>query len=123
MSLISLNYNEIGTLRIQLPQGPSDDSYKISIVVYVIDDANGQTVYKLNQQVQVCPNVSQTMNLICDMINMSTSASAAATASSRANAFMQQMMSENMQVTAQNVMTFTSVLNDMSTNVSYIIYK
>ena len=108
---ISLNYNTNGTIRLQLPQGPSHDSFKISIIVRIIDDSNAVQIYNMPGQVQVLPNVAQTVSIMDSMIAVANGDSTSL------NTFMQELMSQNIQTTAKNIMSFTSVLNDMSMNV------
>jgi hypothetical protein len=51
-----LNYNSNGVFRLQLLQGPQIDSYFIYILVNIIDDSNGKTVFNLKTPIQVLPN-------------------------------------------------------------------
>ena len=110
MNPIALNYNSAGTIRLQFPQGPASDSYKISLIVRIIDDSNAVQTYNVSGQVQVLPNVAQTMEIMESMVAVANGDS------SSLNTFMQELSSQNLQTTAQNIMSFTSVLNDMSEN-------
>ena len=114
LSPIALNYNNNGAIRLQLPQGPASDSYKISITVKIIDDSNGVQTYNIPGKVQVLPNVAQTQSIMDSMVAVANGVSTSL------NTFMQELASQNVQMTAQNIISFTSVLNDMSKNV--IIY-
>ena len=107
-SYAALNYNQNGILKTGLPQGLSTDSYNVYLTVFVYDDANGMTSFNLSQPVQVQPNMAQTLATMTDLTNQNSSST-----------FVKQMMSENIQMTAQNLMTFTSVMNDMSNNPNY----
>ena len=62
-------------------------------------------------QVQVLPNVAQTVSIMDSMVAVANGDSTSL------NPFMQELMSQNIQTTAKNIMSFTSVLNDMSMNV------
>ncbi len=53
---MTLNYNSNGVFRLQLLQGPQIDSYFIYILVNIIDDSNGKTVFNLKTPIQVLPN-------------------------------------------------------------------
>jgi hypothetical protein len=52
---------------LQLPQGPSTDSYNIYLSVNIVDDTNGVTTYSISNPVQVLPN----QNLASTLTNSS----------------------------------------------------
>lgn len=66
---IALNYNSQGTLSIQLPQGPSTDSYNIYLYVNVIDDSLGLVTYNITNPIQVTPNQNLANNLLADILS------------------------------------------------------
>ena len=60
---MALNYNSKGFITIQLPEGPSYDSYNITLYVKVVDDVEGIASFTVGT-VTVYPNVTQTADLI-----------------------------------------------------------
>ena len=97
---IALNYNEIGTVTLQLPQGPISDSYKIYLFVNIIDDTYGNTVYNLTYPVSVFPN---------DLLVVSLSASISS--GDMNNPVFADLNSGNLNLVANNVISLTTAFN------------
>ena len=68
-SQISLGVDSNGQLSTQLPQGLYSDLYSLNLIVYIIDDFNGKTVYHIPQSVTVLPNDQQTQSYVEAFLN------------------------------------------------------
>jgi hypothetical protein len=55
-------------ISVQLPQGPDYDFYKIYLLVNIIDDSGGITVYKFAEPVYVYPNKEATDRIINEIL-------------------------------------------------------
>ena len=99
-SPLALSYNSAGVLSIQLPQGPKEDAYKVQLIVQVIDDADGITVYRLSQSVYVLPNDAKTNALMDELLSNDPS-----------SGFLQTLKGGSLQACGQQLISFSSMLN------------
>ena len=95
-----LSYNSIGNFYTLLPEGPVEDSYKIYIIVNILDDSNGKIEYKLANPITVWPNVAMASDL-GDMVSSNDPNSP----------IMQDLNSGNVNLVARNSLILSSVLN------------
>ena len=102
-----MNYNSLGQISLQLPQGPSADSFKIYLFVNVIDDTYGVTVYNITSPVTVTPN-----DALADSLAVSISSG---DASSQA---LVALNSGNLNLVAKNVIALSTAFNIQSTATS-----
>ena len=98
-----MNYNGKGRASIQLPQGPSDDSYQIYLYVNIIDDTDGTTTFHLRNSVIVTPNNELATNL-ADSIK----------ANEVNNPFLIELNSGNLNLVCKNVIALSTVFNIQS---------
>ena len=97
---IALNYNTNGQISLQLPQGPSNDAYKIYLYVNIIDNTKGTTVFTIPNPILVYPNIDLASGLLDDPNNP----------------FLTQLNSGNLNLVAKNVIALTTVFNIQSTD-------
>ena len=90
-------------ITIQLPEGPSSDSYKIYLFVNIIDDTDGTTVYYLPNPVIVTPNN-----------NLATSLADSITSSDPNCQFLVELNSGNLNTVSKNVISLATVFNIQS---------
>jgi hypothetical protein len=95
-----LNYNQNGILDIQLPQGPTTDSYRQYIFVNIIDDSNGITVFTIETPVVVTPNDALVTQLLDSL-----------SSSDMSSQFMLNLNSGNLNLITKNIIGLSSVLN------------
>jgi hypothetical protein len=98
---IALNYNQNGILDIQLPQGPTTDSYRQYIFVNIIDDSNGIAVFTIDTPVVVTPNDALVSQLLDSLLSSSDVSSQ----------FMLNLNSGNLNLISKNIIGLSSVLN------------
>lgn len=102
-----LNYNSNGYLSVQLPQGPSTDSYKIYLLVYITDDTDGSTMYYLSDPIQVQPDNSLAQSLSDSISSRDPN-----------NLLLIDLNSGNLNIVAKNVIALTTILNFQSSDTS-----
>ena len=102
---LTLNYNSNGILKLQLPQGPQIDSYFVRLLVNIIDDSNGKTVFNLTTPIQVLPNNSS--NVFESLIYNNAS-----------NQQRIELNSGNLNLISKNVISLSNTLNTQ--NVSFL---
>ncbi len=95
-----MNYNSDGQLSIQLPQGPIADDYKIYLIVNVIDDTDGTTVYNILDPVIVLPNSDLANDLAQAIFNNDPNCQA-----------LIELNSGNLNLIAKNVIALSTVFN------------
>jgi hypothetical protein len=100
---ILLNNTSSGVSSFQLPNGPKDDSYKMQIYVEIIDDSDGLTQFRIQNNIIVQPNDQLINNLSNDLLN-STSSS-----------LINNLKNGDLQSTTSFISSFTSML-DSSTS-------
>ncbi len=66
---ISLGKNFKGATEFQLPHGPREDGYRISIYVDIYDDSDGKTRYYFEEAVIVTPDQEKLNRLIEEFID------------------------------------------------------
>jgi len=92
-------------LSVQLPQGPSTDSYNIYLLVNIIDDTDGSTLYYLPNPVTVQPDNSLANNLANSI-----------TSNNGDNQLLLNLNSGNLNIVAKNVIAITTILNFQSSD-------
>jgi len=92
-------------LSVQLPQGPSTDSYNIYLLVNIIDDTDGSTLYYLPNPVTVQPDNSLANNLASSI-----------TSNNGDNQLLLNLNSGNLNIVAKNVIAITTILNFQSSD-------
>ena len=97
---VALNFNPDGALLTQLPQGPEFDSYNVSLFVQIIDDADAIAVYYIPIPVTVQPK-NDYIALIEDEVISGNGQSE----------FYGYLVSDDLQVCARSIISFTSMLN------------
>ena len=100
-------YNSFGTFEVKLPQGPAYDSYGMYLIVNVIDDSGGATVYEIPTVVNVYPN-DQLADQIANSLFDTTQSSP----------FLLDINSGNLNLVSKNVISLTSVFNVQSLGAS-----
>lgn len=100
---VGIGFNSNGSLTTTIPNGPAYDSYRVTVLVKVIDDFGGITQYPIEPSIQVLLNMSLTSSLIDQMKNINSN-----------SGLMQQMFSGNPQVIMQTVNGMCSMLNSMA---------
>ena len=100
---IALNYNSNGLLSIQLPEGPSSDSYRVYLFVNIVDDTYGTTVYNIPLPMTVFPN-----NNLADSLAQSISSN------DPTCPLLVDLNSGNLNLVSKNVIALTSVFNVQS---------
>ena len=96
---MALSFNSNGELDTQLPQGPSNDAYKIYLSVNIIDDTDGASFYNISSPIIVLPNDM----LFDDLSNPNSKLSVG-------------LNSGNLNIVAKNVISLTTVFNMQSSN-------
>ena len=102
---ICLNFNSNGKLSIQLPQGSSSDSYKIYLLVNIVDDSYGSTLYDIQTPIIVTPVDGGLIN----SLNLLTLSNATAN-----NSILVGLNSGNLNLVSKNVIALSSDLNKLS---------
>ena len=100
-----MSFNENGYVRVQLPAGPQDDSYKIYLFVRIIDDLGGVTEYKLGSPIVVEPDFVFVTSYLNDMLD-----------NKNTKTFIKQLFTGNLQQTTQNIISYASNLNQINTS-------
>ena len=108
---IALNYDATGYLQLQLPQGPSYDSYKLKLFVHIVDNDNGLNVFELPGHVTVHPNNNLTNDLAKQIL-----------ANDQQSSVWKIIAAGNLQACSQNIQSFASMTKignepNMSSNV------
>ena len=88
-----------------MPQGPSNDAFKIFLFVNIIDDTYGTTVFNLKTPVEVMPNDNLTNDLASSIANNDPTSQ-----------ILMDLNSGNLNVVAKNVIALTSVFNIQSSS-------
>jgi hypothetical protein len=104
---VSLSYNSIGNLSIQLPQGPKSDSYRIYLFVNIIDDSLGTTVYNLTLPISVTSNKLLVQNLMGSISSNDMS-----------NSIYADLNSGNLNLVTKNVVSLSTSLNIQISDIS-----
>lgn len=91
----------MGTIRVLLPAGPSEDSYKIYLYIRIIDDSNGFTTFKINNPVQVFINKSTIETTIANLNGLTNCP------------FVNSLQTGNLQEVAQTGQSLAMTLNSM----------
>ena len=110
LNKISLNYNSVGQISLQLPQGPQTDSYKIYLSVNIIDDTYGLTTYSIINPVIVSPNNALIDGLMQSITNNELN-----------NQMMIDMNSNNLNMVAANTIALSTFFNIQSQNQTSIV--
>ncbi len=95
-----MNYNSNGTLTVQLPLGPEYDSFNIYILVHVIDDTKGRTIYNITKPVRVYPNKNLTNTIMQNILDLEPSSQ-----------FLQELNDKDIQKAAKNIIGLSNSLN------------
>ena len=90
-------------MRIQLPQGPSYDSYLIRLFVQISDDLNGITRYDLPTPITVQPDPIITNQLIQAVLSNDMTTD-----------LMQRIKTGSLQSSTQAMNSFTSAINALT---------
>ena len=99
-------------LSVQLPQGPSTDSYKIYLLVNIIDDTDGSTLYYLSNPVTVQPDNSLANDLASSI-----------TSNDANNQLLLNLNSGNLNIVAKNVIAITTIQLPLKLNLLYCCTK
>ena len=86
-----------------MPQGPSEDSYKIYLYVNIIDDTDGTTVFHIRDPVTVMPNNE-----------LATSLANSIRGNEASNPFLLELNSGNLNLVSKNVIALSTVFNIQS---------
>ena len=117
MNPILFNYNSIGKLEIELPQGAKSDSYRLYLLVNIIDDLGGSFVYYLKIPVIVQPNNDLKNSISSEILSSKSSANL-----STLSNFMQQLNSGDIKTVSKNVINMATTINlESSQNVIELI--
>lgn len=99
---IGLDKNNNGNATFQLPNGPKEDFYKISLYVHIIDDSDGIFKYFLQEPVIVKTNDAMISNLANSFL------------SSDSSSLVGNLKSSDLQATSSFINSFASMLNSQS---------
>lgn len=103
---ITFNYNSIGQLEIELPQGAKSDSYHLYLFVNIIDDLGGTFTYYLKNPVIVQPNDDLKNSLSSEILSSKSS-----TDISTSSNFMWQLNSGDIKTVSKNVINMATTFN------------
>ena len=93
-----------------MPQGPSEDSYKIYLYVNIIDDTDGTTVFHIRDPVTVMPNNE-----------LATSLANSIRGNEASNPFLLELNSGNLNLVSKNVIALSTVFNIQSKSSSSLL--
>ena len=110
-----LIYNQNGQFSLKLPVGPSYDSFKISLFLFIIDDVGGTTTYQLSSQIRTLPSAQFALSIIKEM-NKVFSSSLPDTGAPQ-NPMIQTFLAQNLNSASEFLSSFLSEVNYMSQNV------
>ena len=97
---ILLGENSNGTSKFQLPNGPIDDSYKISLFVYIIDNSNEFSKFSIPTQIIVQPNVALIDSLATKLLGANS------------NDYLNELKNASVQYTTTLITSLTSALDN-----------
>ena len=103
--------NSNGTSEFKLPNGPIDDSFKISLFVNIVDDSNAVYKYSIQTPLTVQPNVALTDNLANKILSNNTD-------------YLNGLKNSSVQYTTSFITSYASILdnqNSAANKVSYLI--
>lgn len=97
---ISLGKNSLGVNVFQLPHGPKDDDYKITIFIDIYDDSDGITTFVIEELVIVEPNEDKINQLIENFLAPNNSD------------FLDAFKNASIQTTSTFILSLTAMINN-----------
>lgn len=102
---IMVNFNSNGLLKLLLPEGPASDSYKLKLMIKIIDDLDGMAIYNISTTVAVHPNATLANEIKADILNQNAS-----------SMFTGVLESSSLQYCAPYIIGFASMINNEALN-------
>jgi hypothetical protein len=99
----------MGSVLLQLPSGPSADSYNLNIFIKIYDDLSAQTTFYLDRPIQVKP-----------LSNLQSSILQSLSSNDFSSPVLKQIISGNMQTSSKSIIMLAMAINDQSPSSSTI---
>ena len=107
---ITLNFNSHGNLSVQLPQGPSSDSYRLFLSVNIVDNQHGLTIFNIPSPVIVLPDDIIFSNVTQAIRN-----------NDLGNSFVQSLYTNDLYSLGQRVIALSTIANIKSNSITPFI--
>lgn len=110
MNPVLLEKTPNGTSTFQLPNGPIDDSYQISLFVNIIDDSDGVSKFSIQTQIIVKPNVALIDSLSTKLLSTNNTA------------YLNELKNASVQYTTTFITSFTLTLDNQITESNKVLW-
>lgn len=102
--------NSNGISEFKLPNGPIDDSFKISLFVNIVDDSNAVYKYSILNPLIVQPNVALIDNLANKILLNNSD-------------YLNELRNSSVQYTTSFITSFASILDNQNSATNKVLYK
>ena len=102
---IAINFNNMGVLKSQLPQGLESNSFKLFLFVQIIDDSDAITIFDLKNPITVKPRPDYLANVSKQLLDNPENSS-----------FLKMLKNADLQQSSRNIISISSMLNDQNSN-------